>query len=652
MNLKERALTERESDLADAATLADKEHSNRFLSALFGARERLAKPARALFLVLRCSCVHPPPADACHRVRRVRQRAGRIAEEPEGLFTSHALVVEGTARLVGQFAMWFGRTRSPALVGTVRYLLRALRTPGAAQPTAEAFRNLCARCGDALADPQVLGPLIQQAPACFPPPPPPPPAGREEEEQEDHRQPLVEGLARVASKLPAREAAAAAAELVVRSPAVFLFHPSESSTLPPRLCDSLGVPAAALLTRGDPPLATQRPILERAQQAAASAGPSSAAAAAAAAAPPPAAAYALASELRLLASAVRFLEGSADCPSGPDGHTRTPAMALLEHSWGVVGAVGDHPAWRASRPVVAALCELYKRALLSAKAASAPLLPPMLASLGAAFEAHQHPECLDALATAVEVFSGTGGALPPGTSGVLDPQAAAALAAALERAVAATHVRLAAAQAAGGKPAEHAELLRGVFELGNRFLLFASPQILRSQAPAAMAQLAAATLGLQEREPVTAAAAFTANLISPGRQMAAAGELWRSCRPQIDAIAAQHGAALVSAALAAAAYTCPRSSMRQVGALLFALLNAYPDATAQSLAAAVQSPEFPNPALGAARLTDEAKRLFLAAALRAPPARLPQARFEALVADFAQVCRREAGEDALLAYQV
>lgn len=123
-------------------------------------------------------------------------------------------MIEATARLIGQFAMWFGRSRSPALVGTIRYLLQALQTPAAAQPAAEAFRNLCSRCGDALADPQVLGPLIQQAPACFPPPPPPAAAG--EDEKEDTRGPLVEGLARVVSKLGAQEATAAAIELVVR----------------------------------------------------------------------------------------------------------------------------------------------------------------------------------------------------------------------------------------------------------------------------------------------------------------------------------------------------------------------------------------------------------------------------------------------------
>lgn len=43
LNLKERALTERSSDLQDPAVVADKEHSNQFLSALFGADGRAAR---------------------------------------------------------------------------------------------------------------------------------------------------------------------------------------------------------------------------------------------------------------------------------------------------------------------------------------------------------------------------------------------------------------------------------------------------------------------------------------------------------------------------------------------------------------------------------------------------------------------------------
>lgn len=120
------------------------------------------------------------------------------------------------------------------------------------------------------------------------------------------------------------------------------------------------------------------------------------------------------------------------------------------------------------------------------------------------------------------------------------------------------------------------------------------------------------------------------------------------------ALISAQGGALVAAALHAAAYTCPRSSLRQLGTLLYALLSAYPDATAQSVAQVVQQADFPNPLHGCAQLSDEAKRLFLAAALRGPQqgaVRLSQMRFEALVGDFAQLCRREVGEDALGAYQ-
>ena len=67
--------------------------------------------------------------------------------------------------------------------------------------------------------------------------------------------------------------------------------------------------------------------------------------------------------------------------------------------------------------------------------------------------------------------------------------------------------------------------------------------------------------------------------------------------------------------------------------------------------AVVQRPGFPvGCAEGAAAVGEEQRRLFLAAALQQP--RLPQLRFEALVADFGQICRREGADDALLAYQM
>ena len=127
--------------------------------------------------------------------------------------------------------------------------------------------------------------------------------------------------------------------------------------------------------------------------------------------------------------------------------------------------------------------------------------------------------------------------------------------------------------------------------------------------------------------------------------MAASGDLFRACRPTIDAIAAAQGAPLTSAALVAAAGTCPRSSLRQLGAVLYALLNAYParrhhtlrrgaqrsqgcmrvdaarmrfraqEPAASWIVTVVQQPGYPAAlAEGAAELDEQQKRLFLAAA--------------------------------------
>jgi hypothetical protein len=54
--------------------------------------------------------------------------------------------------------------------------------------------------------------------------------------------------------------------------------------------------------------------------------------------------------------------------------------------------------------VVAALCDVYQRTLLSTKAAAKPLLPDFINSLVAIFCAQLQPCCLEPLATVVEVF--------------------------------------------------------------------------------------------------------------------------------------------------------------------------------------------------------------------------------------------------------
>lgn len=221
---------------------------------------------------------------------------------------------------------------------------------------AHGFRNVCARCAASLQSLELLGRLMESAEACMPSAPPPPglgSGGGGGTDGEDDRAAIVEGLARVVASLPNAAAAAEAAQKVVG------------------------------------------PLLARAQKHAAAAGADANDAHIAL----------LAAELKLVASAVRFLEfpGMANPPpgggAGADGGEH-PAMAVLSAAWPTLSQFNAAP-WRSLPSVVEALCEVYTRVLLCAKRAAAPLLPHVLEALRDIFAAHHHAACLDTLATAV-----------------------------------------------------------------------------------------------------------------------------------------------------------------------------------------------------------------------------------------------------------
>ena len=342
------------------------------------------------------------------------QLAARVAADEE-TFRAHPLVVEATCRTLGAYAAWLGRAPPgrPSVQGCTAYLLRALSVPTALPHAAAALRNVCARCADVLSEPATLASLIATAHACLPPPPPPPAQGAEP--GPDDRGVVIEGLARLVAKLPPVDAAAAG-------------------------------------------LALTGPIMARAgAHASAAAGPTAASA------------HALAAELFLLAAAVRFLQCDGEAGGPP------PVLTVLQAAWPVLSAVGDSASWRASPAVAAALADVYTRAFTCARAAAAPLLAPALRTLLGAMEEHGHAPCLDALATAVEVYA------PPAphdaSAPPRDPAVQAALADALERAARAAGA-LCAARGAPAVP----DMLRALFELAHRAALFDPPVLLRAPA--------------------------------------------------------------------------------------------------------------------------------------------------------------------------
>jgi hypothetical protein len=436
------------------------------------------------------------------------QLASRIAGEEE-TFRAHPLVVEATCRTVGAYAAWLGRAPQgrPATQGCTAYLLRALSVPAALVHAAAALRNVCSRCADVLSEPATLASLIATAHACLPPPPPPPPPGAEP--GPDDRAVVIEGLARLVAQLPPSDAAAAG-------------------------------------------LALTAPILARADAYASDAqGPTAGSA------------HALAAELFLLAAAVRFMNCAGEAGAAP------PVLTVLQAAWPVLAAVGESAQWRAAPAVVAALADVYSRAFLCAKGAAAPLLPPALRTLLGAMEEHGHAPCLDALATAVEVFA------PPAAHDTgappRDPAVQAALGDALDRAARAAGA-LCSARGAAAVP----DTLRALFELAHRAALFDPPVLLRAPAIEPLMLLAVEGVRLREREPCRAAAQLLVALLSPGRQMALWGDAWRAARPAVNSVVARCGAALVAALLDAGAATAQRSIAPALGGVLYALLKAYP----------------------------------------------------------------------------
>ena len=194
----------------------------------------------------------------------------RVREPPagDGVDGAHGGIVRV---VVGTDVVW--RARAGGVAG---YLLAAMRVPEAFGRAAVAFGNVCARCGSTFGDPETLSRLVAGAEAATPDAPPPRDlgAGGDLGEGDDSRAAIVEGLARIVAGL---SDAAVAAEFGKR-----LAAPAAARARPDR-------DGSRRESRGD-------------------------------------ARDAVAAEIRLIASAVRFLEfpsiaNTADTPLPPPRNT-------------------------------------------------------------------------------------------------------------------------------------------------------------------------------------------------------------------------------------------------------------------------------------------------------------------------------------------
>ena len=314
----------------------------------------------------------------------------------------------------------------------------------------------------------------------------------------------------------------------------------------------------------------------------------------------------IAAEIRLIASAVRFLEFPSIANTAYTAHASAsapehPAVAVVSAAWPVLSAFAAEP-WRGVGAVVDATCDVYIRALLCAKRAATPLLPHVLESLRDTFAAHHHPACFDALATAAEAMSVEGGggagasANPAGVPGIQDPAVAEAFASTF-----AAMANAAAACLRANPIAEKADVARAAFECAQRLALFAPATLFAaSDALKTVLAIAVAALGTMERDAIRSAVALLSTMVAPGEK-ASASATWRAGRAAVDDFARTRGEELVGVALVAGGSTCPRQILRPLAQLLHAFRGAYQHPVDAWLTATVSSPTFPTAELAAGR---------------------------------------------------
>jgi len=536
----------------------------------------------------------------------------RIAADGGGgeswMMGNHPCVIEAACRCTAAYAMWLGKCPQgrPLVHGVTSYLLRALRVPAAVPHASDAFRNVCARAGETLScQPEVLSSLIATAHSCFPPPPPPSTGVLADDTEtalpEDQRVAVIEGLGRLVARLPAAHASAAALQLA----GPFLER-----------C------AQRLTTHGDVSAAGAPWVHEQA------------------------------CDLGALASAIRFLDVSGG--TAPGAQHERPALAVMRAAWPVLSRQGESRGWREQAPMaLAALCDVFSRALAACGSDAAPLVAPVLSCVLAAFEARPQGCCLQVVASALEAFtpqqqhnggrSGSGVMPPPPPPPPPDAHVADALVTAVARASAVTAALVDSRRASP-------QVVAALCEVGHRCTLFAPAALLRPDTLLPMLRVACHALASTEREPVAAGALLVRCLVTPGRQMAVLGDAWRQTRPAVDAAMHQMGRHLMAAACTGAV-NCP-SGGPVVCHLVGDILRAYPAPAAEWLSAVVLNPAFSaaQEQTGGANVDESTKRMFLQLALQSPP--MAPTRFDALFTDWAKLCRREGDAEALLAYHL
>eukprot|EP00854_Cymbomonas_tetramitiformis_P000488 gene488-877_t len=255
----------------------------------------------------------------------------RVTTEGEGgLLSSHPMVMNEVAKLLGNYAQWFGSAPSAPVHGALSTLLRGLRIPDVWTVASNAFRNICSRCERKLQDGGSLAGLIEASEQCLPP------VGSVDAAVpgQEERSAVVQGLARIISGLTAADCSSAGLRLITPLTArIQHLTPVPAGTTPSPLQVPCCPPVALFcsnLSKGADNAGEQRD--------------------------------ALALEMMLFGEAIRFFDKFSD-----GAGVQQPAMAMLEAAWPALDTVVKTPTWQEQGGVMEALCNVYMRSLSSTK---------------------------------------------------------------------------------------------------------------------------------------------------------------------------------------------------------------------------------------------------------------------------------------------
>ena len=322
--------------------------------------------------------------------------------------------------------------------------------------------------------------------------------------------------------------------------------------------------------------------------------------------------------LHLLASSIRHLEFGTSDSNGK------PCAALIQLAWPTLDALLKLPWVQASSEGLGALSEVYTRTFQSLGTEHLPTVD-VVSQLVGDFERTQHPESISPIVTAVQCTS--------------KEQLAAQ--AAFYRGVFEAVVRAAFGTWQAGQLEKRPEVLGALFALAAAYASHCPSILMSTGLLVNLLQAASALIRVQERDSSKSTLTFLGALLElPSKDP--------SQRTGIEEALQQAGQGLIVALLIAVADKLPRELVRNVGGVLYLLVQYSPATVGAWAASTVGSAEFSGVVDGA--LTEEDKQLLCSLFQRQPP--LQRRRFEAMVADLASASRREGTTDALLAYQI